>query len=344
MSATGLSVTSSRYSGCGAAITSRSDLREDVVERAQGRVGGHVRVGAQHRAGLEGQDPLELVGQAGPGVVGAALERHAEDADGHGRQVEALLQAVHQVQRHALVDGHRGVAEREVVVVERRELHGVLEQARPGGEARGRHVGGPRVVLGQPLPDALEVEAAVVGHHVELVGGRELDVPPDVGEQLGQLGLFRRQRRRAGRSAGGTARWPGPRRAAVRAETICGSSNSSVIALPSAMRSGQNATSMSMPSAGDHLFDQRGHPGVDGAAQDEDLPVAQVAGAAAQGVRDGGLVRVEVLVHRGADDHDHVLGGAHDGRVGGRFQPPGGARLAQRPGRPGLGERQPRRR
>ena len=36
---------------------------------------------------------------------------------------------------------------------------------------------------------------------------------------------------------------------AVRAETICGSSNSSVIALPSAMRSGQKATSMSMPSA-----------------------------------------------------------------------------------------------
>ncbi len=35
---------------------------------------------------------------------------------------------------------------------------------------------------------------------------------------------------------------------AVRAETICGSSNSSVIALPSAIRSGQNATSISSPS------------------------------------------------------------------------------------------------
>ena len=36
--------------------------------------------------------------------------------------------------------------------------------------------------------------------------------------------------------------------AAVRAEMICGSSNSSVIALPSAIRSGQNATSIPSPS------------------------------------------------------------------------------------------------
>jgi hypothetical protein len=36
--------------------------------------------------------------------------------------------------------------------------------------------------------------------------------------------------------------------AGVRAETICGSSNSSVIALPSAIRSGQKATSISRPS------------------------------------------------------------------------------------------------
>ncbi len=34
----------------------------------------------------------------------------------------------------------------------------------------------------------------------------------------------------------------------VRLDTICGSSNSSVIAFPSAMRSGQNATSISRPS------------------------------------------------------------------------------------------------
>ena len=34
----------------------------------------------------------------------------------------------------------------------------------------------------------------------------------------------------------------------LRLDTICGSSNSSVMALPSAMRSGQNATSISTPS------------------------------------------------------------------------------------------------
>jgi hypothetical protein len=37
--------------------------------------------------------------------------------------------------------------------------------------------------------------------------------------------------------------WP----RAVRLDTICGSSNSSVIALPSAIRSGQNATSIATP-------------------------------------------------------------------------------------------------
>ena len=36
----------------------------------------------------------------------------------------------------------------------------------------------------------LVVEAEVVGHHVELVGRGELDVPVGIGEELGQLGLF----------------------------------------------------------------------------------------------------------------------------------------------------------
>ena len=49
-----------------------------------------------------------------------------------------LLQPGDEVERQALVDHHARVAEREVVVVERGELHRVLEQARPGGEARRR--------------------------------------------------------------------------------------------------------------------------------------------------------------------------------------------------------------
>ena len=69
--------------------------------------------------------------------------------------------------------------------------------------------------------DAFEVEAEVVGDHVELVRGRELDVAPGVREELGELGLFdvevddRVGEAAEERSARATAR-------SVRPETICG--------------------------------------------------------------------------------------------------------------------------
>ena len=181
-------------------------------------------------------------------------------------QVVPLLQPVDQVQRQALVDRHRRVAEREVVVVERGQLHRVLEQARPGGEPGAGHVRRPRVVLGQARADPLEVEAAVVGHHVELVGRRELDVAPGVGEQLGQLGLLGRQLDDRVGQPREQRRRPAPGPAGCGPDTICGSANSSVIALPSAIRSGQNATSISTPEPGDHPLDQRRHPGEDRAS------------------------------------------------------------------------------
>jgi len=92
--------------------------------------------------------------------------------------------------------------------------------------------------------------------------------------------------------------------------------------------------------ADDHLLHQRGDAREDGRAEDQELAVAQERGAAGEGLRDRGLVRVEVLVDWRADDHDHVLGGADDGRVGRGGQPAGRHRaLKQRCG-PGLVERQ----
>ncbi len=107
------------------------------------------------------------------------------------REVVALLEPGDDVEGQALVDRHARLAEVEVVVVERGQLHRVLEQARAGGEPGAGQIGSARVVVGQRRTDALVVETEVVGHHVELVGGRELDVPPGVGEQLGELGLLR---------------------------------------------------------------------------------------------------------------------------------------------------------
>jgi hypothetical protein len=75
---------------------------------------------------------------------------------------------------------------------------------------------------------------------------------------------------------------------------------------------------------GDHLLHQGGHPGEDRGPQHEHLAVAQVRGAAGQGPRYSGLVRVQVLVDRRADHHDHVLRRADHGRVGRGAEPAGG--------------------
>ena len=81
----------------GVALVRRGDdqqigLGEHEVERPELVVVAHVRVGAEHAPGLELQQALELVAQARAGVVGLGLERHAEDADRHRRQVVLLLE------------------------------------------------------------------------------------------------------------------------------------------------------------------------------------------------------------------------------------------------------------
>ena len=166
------------------------------------------------------------------------------------------------------------MAQREIVVVERRELHRVLEQAGPGGEARGGHVRGPRVVLGEPAPDPVEVQALLVGHHVELVGGGELDVAPDVGEQLGQLRLFRRHHHDLAGAAWRTARTPASspqacgRRRSAAARTArsspCPRRSAPGRRRPLSAAPAWTASSPPAPSRREH-----------GAAQDEQLPVPE---------------------------------------------------------------------
>jgi hypothetical protein len=57
-------------------------LGQHLGQRRQIRVGGDVGVRAQHPVRLERQEPLELVGEAGPDIVRPALERHPQDAHG----------------------------------------------------------------------------------------------------------------------------------------------------------------------------------------------------------------------------------------------------------------------
>ena len=106
------------------------------------------------------------------------------------RQVVVLLHPADEVVGQALVDEHRRVPERERTPGDRRQLHGVLEQARPGREAGAREVGGPGIVLHHRLTDPRVVEPEVVRDREVLVGRSELDVAPGVREELGQLGLL----------------------------------------------------------------------------------------------------------------------------------------------------------
>ena len=224
---------------------------------------------------LEPEDALQLVAQARADVVGLGLERHAEHADAHAREVVALLQPGDDVQRQALVDRDAGLAEVEVVVVERGELHRVLEQARPGGEARTREIGGPRIVVGERRADPLVVEAEVVGHHVELVRRRELDVAPRVREQLGQLGLFGLEvhdvvGQVAEQLAGTLERTRRPRRDDLgELEEL-----DHRLAFGDALRAERHVDVE--PEIGDQPLHHRGDTGVHGAAQHEELAGVQV--------------------------------------------------------------------
>src|SRR5689334_20126367 len=94
------------------------------------------------------------------------------------------------------------------------------------------------------------------------------------------------------------------------------------------------------PQLGHHLLDQRRHPGEHRAAEHEELPVGEVIRAAAERLGDGGLLRVQVLVDRRADDHDHVLGRGHDGGIGRGHQAPGRQDPVQHLVRARLGEGQ----
>src|SRR5262245_63352283 len=95
-------------------------------------------IGAQHLLRLEPKEMLELVAQAVTPVVALTLEGHAQDARRHVRDVVSSLELGDEVKRQALVDHHAGVAERELVVVERGELHRVLQEARSRRKTCGR--------------------------------------------------------------------------------------------------------------------------------------------------------------------------------------------------------------
>jgi len=108
--------------------------------------------------------------------------------------------------------------------------------------------------------------------------------------------------------------------AGVRAEMIWGSSNSSVMALPSAIRSGQNATSMLTPRAAIIFSTRAVTPGKTVERRMRSWP-SRSQGAQpprARGIAVWSGLRCSST--GGAEDDDDVLGGGDGGGVGGGGQ------------------------
>ena len=165
-------------------------LRDDLLQRHEGRILDE-RIGAQDGGALERRQLAKLVAKRGPRVVGLTFERHAEDAHGPPRQRLARVQRIHYVVGQPLVDLHRRLAHWKVIWGESRELHRVLQQARPGGEPGAGEVGSARVVASNCVEHVVVIEARAVDDLKELVGNGELHVAPRVGQQLRELGLQR---------------------------------------------------------------------------------------------------------------------------------------------------------
>ena len=308
---------------------------QHLVEGGELGIDGDEGIGAEHLSRLQLEDPLELVAQARPDVVGAGLERHPEDADAHAGQVVAALQAGDQVEGQALVDHHARLAEGEVVVVERCELHRVLEQAWPRSEARPRHVGSAGVLVHQRRPDPLEVDAEVVGDHVELVGRGELDVAPGVDEQLRQLRFLHGEVDDAAGEVpeqligplGRLARAP---RDDLRQLVELGQR----VALRDALRA--EAEVDLPPEPADEALDQGGHAGVDGAAQHQELAVHEVGGKLLDGLQHLLGLGVEMLVEGCPHRENEVLGLGDDLGAGGGPEPSVAEQALEDLGRAGL--------
>ena len=164
---------------------------DHLVEGKQFGVGGHERIGGEHRLGQTRERFLELVAQRGAGVVDVGLERHTEQPDRHPREIIAPAKVFADVQHQALVDQHGGVAEAELVLGEGGELHRVLHQARARREARGRNAAGARIVSPHRIVDPAVIETRRLRDQVELVRGRELDVAVGVAEELCEFRLAR---------------------------------------------------------------------------------------------------------------------------------------------------------
>ena len=108
--------------------------------------------------------------------------------------------------------------------------------------------------------------------------------------------------------------------AAVSAPMIWGSVRSSSSAWPSAIRSGQNATSTPQAAVLEGRRDVLGRARVDGAAQDDQRAVAELRGDLVDRPLEHAHRRAEELVDGRPDDEQHGVGAGDDLGVGAELE------------------------
>src|SRR5580704_5333036 len=83
--------------------------------------------------------------------------------------------------------------QKEVIPGERRQLEGILQQARAGGETRACEALHARIAVCDRVIDAIKVQAITFSQQIELVRDGEVQVSPAIGKQLGKLRFQWRQ-------------------------------------------------------------------------------------------------------------------------------------------------------
>ena len=225
------------------------------------------------------------------------------------------------------------MTEREAVLIEGGDLHRVLEEAGSRPETGPGHVRRTRVLVRDRVADALEVEAEVIGDHEELIGGRKLDVPPGVGEELGQLRLLRNELDDLRSEDPEELRRPLDRPGlAARDDLRQRAQLLERVALGDALRAEDDVHVHALFRQ--PLLNHGGDAGIDRAAQHQELTVHQVAGHLVDGAEHRPDVGIEEPVHRGPDDDDDGRGRAERPAVGGGGEFPARQDLGQQLGCP----------
>ena len=209
-----------------------------------------------------------------------------------------------------------------MVARERRQLHRVLEQARAGGEARTREIGGPRVVLPDGAQDVRVVDPGLVRDHEELVGDRELHVAPRIGEQLRELGLLRGCPHRRRRERPEQRLGPVPRAILVRPDDLGQRAELlERVPLGDALRAERDVD----PAAalGEVLGDVARRPRVDRAPEHDEGAVAQMRRDLVDGLLEDRHRGAEEFVDGRPDDDDEPIGSPDHRPVGPELEPAG---------------------